>query len=140
MNRLTVKDCVLIDCISFTCVSVLLSTLACFSDPELVMGMNQFVYLQLFVCTTAISILMYLTSKIQVKSQITASFISLLDIAAVIYGIGGGIFCWFPWRPAVVFEVGIILFLVFLVTNWVMIWQNKEIAKAINKKLQERER
>ena len=140
MNKLRVKDCVLIDCISYTSVSMLLSALAYFSDPDLVMSvMDHIAYLQLFACTTTISVLMYFTSKLPVKSQIAAAFLSLLDIAAVIYGIGGGVFKWFPWRTSYIIEVGIILTLVFLVTNWIMMWQNREIAKAINKKLQERE-
>ena len=136
MDHTKIKECVLIDCISFTTISLIISSLACFSD--MTMPITPVAYLQLFVCTTLISIAIYFTYKIQIESQIINDIITLLEIAAVVFGVGGGIFKWFDWKLQYVIEVAVILVIVFIVTNGIMIWQNNEIAKSINKKIKER--
>lgn len=138
MNKKTVKDCISCNCISFTAVAVILSALAYI--PDMTMEITHVTYLQLFGCTTLIACLMYFTSKIQVESQTIASLIPIFNIAIVVFGVGGGIFRWFPWEVKYITEVAVILTLVFIVTNYMMIWQNNEIAKAINEKIKAREK
>lgn len=137
MNKKTAKNCISCNCISFTVVAVILSVLAYI--PDMTMEITHVTYLQLFGCTTLIAFLMYFTSKIQVESQIVASLISIFNIAIVVFGVGGGIFRWFPWELKYIAEVAIILILVFIVTNYMMIWQNNELAKSINEKIKARE-
>lgn len=139
MKKKALKDSILITCISYTAVAVILSVLALIS-PGFTMELTSITYLQLFGCTTIISCLMYFTSKIQVESQIAANLIQILDIAIVVYGVGGGLFQWFPWEITYIAEVAFILIVVFLFTNYIMIWQNNEITKAINKKIKERKK
>lgn len=138
MDNKKLKESVLILCISYTSASVLISLLA--FNPKLTMIINNITYLQLFVCNVLISLLIYFTSKIPIESQLIEMLIQFLDIAAVIYGVGGGIFKWMPWKLLYVIEVFIILAVVFLVTYGIMIWQNREIARAINKKIEERKK
>lgn len=136
MDNKKLKESVLILCISYTSASVLISLLA--FNPKLTMIINNITYLQLFVCNMLISLLMYFTSKIPVESQVTEMLIQFLDVAVVIYGVGGGIFKWMPWKLMYIAEVFIILAVVFLVTYGIMLWQNREVARAINKKIEER--
>lgn len=136
MDNKKLKESVLILCISYTSASVLISLLA--FNPKLTMIINNITYLQLFVCNMLISLLMYFTSKIPVESQLAEMLIQFLDVAVVIYGVGGGIFKWMPWKLMYIAEVFIILAVVFLVTYGIMLWQNREVARAINKKIEER--
>lgn len=136
MDNKKLKESVLVLCISYTSASVLISLLA--FNPKLTMIINNITYLQLFVCNMLISLLMYFTSKIPVESQVTEMLIQFLDVAVVIYGVGGGIFKWMPWKLMYIAEVFIILAVVFLVTYGIMLWQNREVARAINKKIEER--
>lgn len=136
MDNKKLKESVLILCISYTSASVLISLLA--FNPKLTMIINNITYLQLFVCNMLISFLIYFTSKIPVESQLTETLIQFLDVAVVIYGVGGGIFKWMPWKLMYIAEVFIILAVVFLVTYGIMLWQNREVARAINKKIEER--
>lgn len=136
MDNKKLKESVLILCISYTSASVLISLLA--FNPKLTMIINNITFLQLFVCNMLISLLMYFTSKIPVESQVTEMLIQFLDVAVVIYGVGGGIFKWMPWKLMYIAEVFIILAVVFLVTYGIMLWQNREVARAINKKIEER--
>lgn len=136
MDNKKLKESVLILCISYTSASVLISLLA--FNPKLTMIINNITYLQLFVCNMLISLLIYFTSKIPVESQLAETLIQFLDVAVVIYGVGGGIFKWMPWKLMYIAEVFIILAVVFLVTYGIMLWQNREVARAINKKIEER--
>ena len=137
MDRISIKECVLIDCISFTVVTILVSTLWFIADTTILLE-NRYL-LELFCCTTLISILMYFTSKIPVESQILAMMLLLFDVAAVILGVGGGIFRWFPWEWKYVLQIIVILVIVFFVTHLVMIWQSRDTAKKINRIIKERE-
>ncbi len=137
MNKISVKECVFIDCISFTVVTVLLSTLWFIADRTAFLESRHL--LELFCCTTLISILMYFTSKIPLESQLFATSLLLLDVAVVILGIGGGIFQWFPWEGKSVLQIIVILVTVFFVTHLIMVWQSRDTAKKINQKIKERE-
>lgn len=135
MEKLKLYDIFRIDCISFTLVCAILSALAYI--PGLVMDITHVFNLQLFCCTTAIGVLSYLTSMFPVKSPFLADLIILLDISAVIFGMGGGIFKWFPWKLKYIILTAFIIIIVYTITNGVIIRQNIKIANAINKKLKE---
>ena len=78
-----------ISCISFTfiiLINVLLnldSLNAEFSFKELA---------QLFICTSLIAILMYFTDKLNIKTRPVSMLVDILDICAVMYIVGMGLF------------------------------------------------
>ena len=138
MKKLSFKDCVLIDCISFTVVTVLLAALSLLGTPNMSISLREL--LELFFCTTLIAVLMYFTSKLPLESFVIATAVDFADVAAVILGVGGLVFHWFPWRWQYVLQVVLILTAVFLITWAVMIYQSRDTAKKINQIIMEREK
>jgi hypothetical protein len=138
MDKLSLKECILIDCISFTVVTILISILWFITDATLYLE-NRYL-LELFCCTTLISIFMYFTSRIPIESQLLAMLLLLADVAIVILGVGGLLFQWFPWEWKYVLQVMVILVIVFFVTHYILLWQNKETARKINEIIKERDR
>lgn len=137
MDKLSLKECILIDCISFTVVTILISVLWFITDTTIYLE-NRYL-LELFCCTTLISIFMYFTSKIPIESQILAMLLLLTDVAVIILGFGGLVFHWFPWEWKYVWQVIVILIVVFFVTHYILLWQNKETARKINEIIKERD-
>lgn len=137
MDKLSLKECILIDCISFTVVTILISALWCVGNMTLLLESSDL--LELFSCTTFISILMYFTSRIPLESQLFSTLLLLADVAAVILGVGGLVFQWFPWEWQYVLQVVVILIIVFFITHYILLWQNKETARKINEIIRERE-
>ncbi len=137
MDRFSIKECVFIDCVSFTVATVLVSALW-FIDDRTTLVENRY-FLELFCATTLISGLMYFTSKIPLESQFLAMSLLLFDVAAVILGLGGGIFHWFPWEGKYVLQIIATLVTVFFVTHLIMVWQSRDTARKINQKIKERE-
>lgn len=132
-----VKDCILVDCISFTAATMLVSLLSVFSEEQLIVDYYKY-NIQMFVCTTLISVLIYFSSKIKIESQIICDAIALFIVGLVIIGVGGGIFQWFSFKKELI-QVIAIFVTVYLITNFMMLWQNNELSKKINKKIKERE-
>ena len=137
MDKLTVKTCVLIDCISFTTVMVILSCLS--FHANLMTDFTNVFALELFGCTTAISILIFFTSRIRFRSTMAAELAKLLDVAICVLGLGGGVFGWFPWERMYLLEVCLVFVAVFIVTYTVLLWQTSNTAHKINQKIKERE-
>lgn len=137
MQKASVKDCILIACISFTAVSMILSLLGYIENP--LTGMGYINYLQIFVCTSLIAFFTYFVDRIPVESQGVYHILMLLNVATVIFGVGGGIFHWFSWSLTNILIVGVILTVVYIITTLVMFWQDREVAKMINNRIKENE-
>lgn len=136
--RLKIKDCVMIDCVSFTFVSVLLSILNV--SPKLMGDVNNIFILQLFFSTSLISIGMYFISKICKDSKLLFELLNFIYVVAVILFFGGIVFKWFPLSVIYAGEIIFICALAFGVTNAVMLWQDKTTERKINKILTEKEK
>ncbi|MCQ4638204.1 DUF3021 domain-containing protein [Anaerovorax odorimutans] len=136
MDKLNLKECVLIDCVSFTAVSVILSLLS--FNEDLMSGFDHTMALEVFACTTLISILMYPISRISFRSAVMAEAAKLLDVAVCVLGFGGS-FGWFPWEGKYIFEACLIFVAVFIITSAVLFWQASSIANKINRKIREKE-
>lgn len=136
MDKLNLKECVLIDCVSFTAVSVILSLLS--FNEDLMSEFDHAMALEIFVCTTLISVLIYLTSRFRYRSAVMAEAVRLGCVAVCVLGIGG-IFHWFPWEGKYIFEACLIFVAVFIITSAVLFWQASSIANKINRKIREKE-
>lgn len=122
-----------ISCISFTfiiLINVLLnldSLNAEFSFKELA---------QLFICTSLIAILMYFTDKLNIKTRPVSMLVDLLDICAVMYIVGMGLFKMFaPSLQNVIINLVVIVSVYFL-TFAVMVFDDRNAVRFINKKLE----
>ena len=137
MDKVTVKNCMLINCISFTTVMVILSCLS--FDADLMTDFTNVFALEVFGCTTMISVLIFFTSRIRFRSVLAIEFTKLLDVAVCVLGLGGGVFGWFPWEGKYILEVCLVFVAVFLVTSALLLWHTSSTANKINKKIKERE-
>lgn len=122
-----------ISCISFTfiiLINVLLnldSLNAEFSFKELA---------QLFICTSLIAILMYFTDKLNIKTRPVSMLVDILDICAVMYIVGMGLFKMFaPSLQNVIINLVIIIAVYFL-TFAVMVFDDRNAVRFINKELE----
>ena len=134
-EKLTVMECMAIDCVSYTVVSLTLSVLDAFAGGMTIYYGN---ILELFCCTTVICAGMYGIGLIPLRSGRTRILLQLLDVAAVILGIGGGVFAWFPWTWDVVLFVVCIFVFVYFITYGVILLQNKLVSDRINLILKEK--
>lgn len=135
MYKLSLKACAISDCVSYTAASMILSLLSL--SPAHGPDINLHFNLELFLCTTLIAVFMFPTSRIPVESRAADILIKLSIVAAVILGVGGGLFKWFPWTPFYVAEVVCILMVVFVFTYGLLLWNELQIAKKINQKIKE---
>lgn len=126
---------ILINCISYTVLSFIISILSFF--PDMVMEASHWTYLSFLIVTSAISILITFTSLIRIDSFWIENFVILIDIFIGVYGIGGGLFHWFPWQSIYIVEVGMIALLVGIITGICMYFYEKTIADKINRKLED---
>ena len=91
---LSAVECVLITCVSFTAVSLLLSLISAISGNF--MALSDRSILELLTCTGLIGLIMFFTSKLPLRSAPAQILVELAVVAAVILGVGGGEFGWFP--------------------------------------------
>ncbi|WP_102048731.1 DUF3021 family protein [Pygmaiobacter massiliensis] len=130
-------ELILVDCVSYTVVSLILAFLSFF---DLVMGLNPRVLFQLFAVTTLICFLMYLTSFLPIESPWAEMLVSLADVGVVVLGVGGGIFRWFPWQAKYIWMVSGVFVIVYFITYGIILLQNKIASDQINRILQEKRR
>ena len=134
-ESLKITECILIDCVSYTVVSVILALL---SMPGKVMALEYRTMLELFFCTTLICAIMYGIGKLPLQSTLLEAFLQLLDVAVVILGVGGGLFHWFPWKGEAIWIVVCVFVATYFVTYGVMLLQNKVASDKINLILKEK--
>lgn len=125
---------VLIDCISYTVLSLIMSSLSI--TTNLIMNITQFDNLSLFIVTSIISIFVTLTSFIKIESYFIENLVIIVEVFLVVYGVGGGIFHWFPFQLFYIIEAGFIALIVFFITRIVIEMNYRMIALKINQKLE----
>lgn len=136
MKKFSVKTCIVIDCVSFSAVTAILSALSLiFDDGEF---FTPKFLLELLASTTAIATLMFFTSRLKIESRMMADLLGLFEVAAVILCMGGGLFHWFPWSLAQVAVTVSICTAVYFITRAVIILQVRDTAQKINQKIKER--
>ena len=95
--------------------------------------------LQYFAVSVAITLLMAITDIFTLKRSLPVIILTdLLDIAVVVFGLGGGVFKWFDFNLETILPiVGIIVFIYFIIFG-LMMFQMKMDSDHINKKIKER--
>lgn len=128
-------DIIFIDCISYTILSIIISILAFI--PSLAMPINHITCLSLFLVTTLISILIVMTSNIDIESFWVENILYIIEVCIIVYSIGGGIFHWFPLELYYLIEAGMICIIVYITTSVIIYWYFHLLAKKINRKIEE---
>lgn len=128
-RRVNGIDCFIMDCISYT-VAVLV--LAGLSLVKIVQNMDVIVLLQLFVCTSIISIIMYAVSYVTKVSGWKAVVIGLIDGIVIVLAVGGGLLHWFPWKYQYVLMVLLIFIFTYLISYGIQFLDNRAATEKIN--------
>ncbi len=122
-----------ISCISFTFI-ILINVLLNLDSLNAVFSFKELA--QLFICTSLIAILMYFTDKLNIKTRPVSMLVDLLDICAVMYIVGMGLFKMFaPSLQNVIINLVVIVSVYFL-TFAVMVFDDRNVVRFINKKLE----
>lgn len=95
--------------------------------------------LQYFTVAVAITLLMAVTDLFTFKRSLPIIILAdLLDIAVVVFGLGGGVFKWFNFNWQTILPIaGIIVFIYFLIFVFFML-QMKRDSEHINIKIKEK--
>lgn len=122
-----------ISCISFTFI-ILINVLLNLDSLNAVFSFKELA--QLFICTSLIAILMYFTDKFNIKTRPVSMLVDILDICAVMYIVGMGLFKMFaPSLQNVIINLVVIVSVYFL-TFAVMVFDDRNAVRFINKKLE----
>lgn len=122
-----------ISCISFTFI-ILVNVLLNLDSLNAVFSLKELA--QLFICTSLIAILMYFTDKLNIKTRPVSMLVDILDICAVIYIVGMGLFEMFnPSIQNIIINLMVIVSVYFL-TFAVMAFDDRNAVRFINKKLE----
>ena len=117
-----------ISCISYTILSLVLSTLALF---DLSMPITPVTMIQLFSSTSMIAFLMYCARKIPNTSVFVEMVVQLVIVFLVVFGLGTT-YQWFVWRWDVLLVVCLVIILVYFMTYIAILVQNKKTSDKIN--------
>lgn len=130
-----------LDCVTFTIMTVVLSGVYYLFD----IGQNEpnVNYLKVFAqiifsyfsVTTVISVLFLIFEKFIKTESIASHFVAIAIVCSTVYGLGGGVFHWFPvfsyWS---VFTLGVIV-IVYVCVFLIAFYKNVEDSNKINDKL-----
>lgn len=134
-----IKDYIIMGCVGYT-VASMICTILCYVPGTRVSIKDPVIYIQLFVCTVLICVFQYLAEYLPVKSQAGMTMISICINVAATFVMGGGVFKWFGWSVKNVILVAAIAVAAFLITYRIMILHYRELARAINKKIADKDR
>lgn len=122
-----------ISCISFTFI-ILINVLLNLDSLNAVFSIKELA--QLFICTSLIAILMYFTDKLNIKTRPVSMLVDILDICAVMYIVGMGLFKMFaPSLQNMIINL-VVIVAVYLLTFVVMVFDDRNAVRFINKKLE----
>lgn len=95
--------------------------------------------LQYFAVSVAITVLMAITDIFTLKCSLPIIILAdLLDIAVIVFGLGGGVFKWFNFNWQTILPIaGIIVLIYFLIFGFFML-QMKKDSEHINIKIKEK--
>lgn len=119
----------IMNCISYTVTSFVLSLLSAF---KIVQNMDYHILLQLLICTSVISLVMFFDSK---RKEL---ILGLMCGIIVVLCLGGGVFHRFPWSASYVIMVILIFIVSYLVSYSIRLVENKVMTDKINYVIKEK--
>lgn len=130
-----ILDFVVLDCISYTIVSLLLSILSSFG---VVQNMDYRILQQLFFCTTVFSLIVMIINGFLVESRWKSFVTGLVNGIVIVLAIGGGLFHWFPWKAHYIALVVLTFLVTYLIVYGFQLLENKKATDQINQVITER--
>lgn len=134
-----IKFFLILNCVAFTIMSLVLNLIYILAGSA--KTNEQFGYvtltMQYLSVTTVMSILFFFFDKGDGKNDIYNHLTSLLIVVATVFGLGGGVYHWFPlisWYT--IATLGVIL-VIYFVVYFLLFAKNVEASNQINKKLEE---
>ena len=95
--------------------------------------------LQYFAVSVAITLLMAITDIFTLKRSLPVIILTdLLDIAVVVFGLGGAVFKWFDFNLENILPIIGIIVIIYFIIFGLMMFQMKKDSDHINKKIKER--
>ncbi|MEE0264750.1 MAG: hypothetical protein UD936_03900 [Acutalibacteraceae bacterium] len=134
-----IKKFFILDCIVFTILSFVLNMFFIITGNMQEMNRAGYVTttLQYLSVTTVICILFFIFQKIISKDEMYSYITALLIVIASVFGLGGGVYKWFPilsWWSLVALAV---IFIVYFSVYFLMFTKNIDATNQINKQLKE---
>lgn len=134
-----IKFFLILNCVSFTIMTFVLNMFYIMSGA--VDTNEQFGYvtltMQYLSVTTVMSVLFFIFDKIVNSNEIYGHLTSLLIVTVTVYGLGGGVYKWFPifsWYTLVTLDI---ILVIYFAVYFLLFAKNIEASNQINKKLKE---
>ncbi len=134
-----IKKFFILDCIVFTILSFVLNMFFIITGNMHEMNTTGYVTttMQYLSTTTTICILFFLFQKIISKDEMYSHITSLLIVIATVFGLGGGIYKWFPIISWWSLGALAVIFIVYFSVYFLLFAKNIDATNQINKKLEE---
>lgn len=129
----TFKRYFVIDCVSFAILILVYTAVALAGVTTL----NEFAVFLLFVMTSAIAVLMFLTDKLPIKNPLLNMLVNFLDCVIVVFGMGCP-FGFIPVEAPLILTVLGMIAIVYFATFGILVIKAHADADIINKQLEKR--
>lgn len=134
-----IKSYFILNCVVFTVMSFVLNVFFVITDNVREMNTGGYVTLtmQYLSVTTVMSSLFFILDKIICKDEMYSHIISLLIVIATVFGLGGGVYRWFPVLSWWSLGTLVVIFVVYFSVYFLLFTKNIDASNEINKKLKE---
>ena len=133
------KSYFVLNCTVFTLMTFVLNMLFIITDNVREMNTGGYVTitLQYLSVTTAMCILLFIFDKIVSQDEMYSHITSLLIVIASVFGLGGGVYKWFPILSWWSLGALAVIFIVYFSVYFLMFTKNIDATNQINKQLKE---
>ena len=134
-----IKAYFLLNCTVFTLMSFALNMLFIITDnvSEMNSGGYITITLQYLSVTTVMCALLFIFDKIVSKDEMYSHITALLIVIATVFGLGGGVYKWFPIMSWWALSALAIIFIIYFSVYFLLFAKNIDATNQINKKLEE---
>lgn len=139
-----IKEYFVLDCVIFTVMTVVLSVVyKAFGVFEAIGADDNFfeyftdTIFSYFTVTTTITFLFFVFHKITDQGGIVGHLASMLIVVATVYGLGSGVFHWFPLFSMWSLYTFLVIVFVYVIVFVSVFRKDVEISNQINKKLKD---
>lgn len=134
-----IKSYFILNCVVFTIMSFVLNMVFIVTGNAEEMNIAGYVTttLQYLSVTTVMSVLFFIFDKIVRKDEMYSHITALLIVIATVFGLGGGVYKWFPVISWWSLGTLVIIFVVYFSVYFLLFAKNIDASNQINKKLEE---
>ena len=134
-----IKSYFILNCVTFTIMTVVLNIF--YITSGIASTINKTGYIQLTLqylsVTTVMSTLFFAFDKLIHKEEIYSHLIALMIVMVTVYGLGGGVYKWFPIFSWYTLATLVIILVIYFAVYFTLFAKNIEASNHINQKLKE---